>query len=54
MEKDESVASFFTNISQAIDKLMSIGVIVNDDDLIQTVVDGIACSWETFLVSINA
>ena len=36
MEKDETVASFFTNISQVKDQLVSISVETNEDDLLQT------------------
>ena len=31
----------------------AIGVTVDDDDLVQTVVDGLPSSWETFMASIN-
>jgi hypothetical protein len=54
MEKDDSMASFFTKISQLRDQLLVIGVTVDDDDLVQTVVDGLPPSWETFLAGINA
>ena len=53
MEKDEGVASFFTKISQVRDKLLAIGVLVDDDDLVQTVFDGLPSSWETFLVVVS-
>ena len=53
MENDEVVASFFTKISQVRDQLTSIGVVVDDDDLTQTVVDGLLSSWKTFLVVVN-
>ena len=53
MEKDEGVASFFTKISQVRDKLLAICVTVDDDDLVQTVVDGLPSSWETFLSVVN-
>ena len=53
MEKDEIVASFFINISQVRYQLMIIGVIIDDDDLIQIVVDGLPYSWDTFLVDVN-
>ena len=33
---------------------MSIGVMVDNDDLIQTVFDGLPSSWESFLVVLNA
>ena len=53
MEKDEIVASFFTNISQVKDQLASIGVKMDDDDILQTTIDGIPTSWETFLAMVN-
>jgi hypothetical protein len=54
MEKDESVAYFFTKISQLRDQLVVIGIKVDDDDLVQSIVDGLPSSWETFLARINA
>ena len=53
MEKDETVTSFFTNISQVKDQLESISVETNEDDLLQTAIYGIPASWETFLVVVN-
>ena len=53
MEKDEYVNCFFTKISQFRDQLLSIGIIVDDDDLVQITVDGISPSWEAFLVVVN-
>ena len=49
LNKDESVGSFFTKIAQVRDQLIAIGIIVDDDDLVQTVVDGLPSSWETFM-----
>lgn len=54
MEKDDTVASFFTKISQVRDQLCMIGVEVYDDDLVQTTVDGLPSSWEDFLAEITA
>ena len=54
MEKDDSIASFFTKISQLRDQLLVIGITIDDDDLVQTVVDGLPSSWETFMAGINA
>ena len=45
MEKDDTVASFFTNISQVKDQLLIIGVNMDEDDLLQTTIDGIPSSW---------
>ena len=53
MEKDEIVASFFTNVSQVREQLTSIGVVMDEDDLIQTLFYGLPSSWETFLVVVN-
>ena len=53
MEKEEIVASFFTNISHVRDQLKSIGLVVNEDDFIQTIVDGLPPSWETFITAVN-
>jgi hypothetical protein len=55
MEKYDTVASFFTKISQIRDQLLVIGVLVDDDDdLVHTVVDGLPPSWEVFLSGVNA
>lgn len=54
MEKDDSVASFFTKVSQIRDQLRMIGVSVNDDDLVQTTMDGLPSSSEAFLAGITA
>ena len=52
LNKDESVGSFFSKIAQVRDQLIVIGIIVDDDDLVQTVVDGLPNSWETFMASV--
>ena len=44
LNKDESVGSFFTKITQVRDQLLAIGVTVDDDDLVQTMVDGLPSS----------
>ena len=49
LNKDESVGSLFTKIAQVRDQLIAIGITVDDDDLVQTVVDGLPSSWETFM-----
>ena len=53
MEKDETMESFFTNISQVKDQLVSIGVETYEDDLLQTTTDGLPSSWDTFLAMVN-
>ena len=54
MENDETIASFFTKIVQIKDQLLKVGVTVEDDDLVQTVVDGLPPTWEVFLSGINS
>ena len=46
LNKDESVGSFFTKIKYVRDQLIVIGITVDDDDLVQTAVDGLPSSWE--------
>jgi hypothetical protein len=53
MEKSESVASFCSRIAQIRDELLVTGVIVDDDDLVQDIFDGLPSSWETFLSSMS-
>ena len=49
MEKDETITTFFSKISQIRDQLMVIGDKVEDDDLVHTMLDGFPTIWETFL-----
>lgn len=53
MSKDDTIDSFFTKISQIRDQLTTIGVNVDDGDLVQTAVNDLPLSWETFLSSVN-
>jgi hypothetical protein len=53
MGKDDSVATFFSKITQAKDQLIAIGVPVDDDDLVQTAFDGLLESRGVFLASVN-
>ena len=53
MENYGIVSSFFTKISRIGDQITSIGVVVDEDDLIQTVIDGLPSTWETFLAVVN-
>ena len=53
MEKDETVASFFTNISQVKHQLVSISVVMDEDDLLLTAIDGLPSLWENFLAAVN-
>ena len=53
MERDETIASFFTNNLPMRDQITSIGLETDDNDLLQTVIDGLPSSWENFLVAVN-
>ena len=53
MEKDETVASLFTKISQIRDQIASIGVVTDEDDLLQIAIDGLPSAWETLLAAVN-
>jgi hypothetical protein len=41
MGKDETISSFFSKIAQTRDQLVAIRVAVDDDDFVQTTVDGL-------------
>ena len=53
LNKDESVGSFFTKIKHVRDQLIAIGITVDDDDLVQTMVDGLPRSCEAFMASVS-
>jgi hypothetical protein len=45
MGKDENIPAFFSKIAQTRDQLRAIRVVVDDDDLVQTAIDGLRESW---------
>jgi hypothetical protein len=53
MGNDETIFVFFSKISQTRDHLAAIEVAIDDDDLVQTAIDGLPESWKTFLSSVN-
>ena len=53
MEKDDSVNCFFTKIFHLKDQFLAIGVSVDDDDLVQTIFDGLTSPWEAYLFVVN-
>jgi hypothetical protein len=53
MGKYDSIVSFFSNISQTRDQLLAIEVVVDDDELVKTAIDGLHESWEFFITSVN-
>lgn len=52
MEKNETIASFFSNISQIHDQILSIRAQIDEDDFVGATIDGIPDSWGTFVSSI--
>jgi hypothetical protein len=53
MGKNETIIAFFSKIAQTRDHLIAIGVVVDDDDLVHTTIDGLPESWGIFLASVN-
>ena len=53
MNKHEGVGSFFTKIAQVRDQLIAIDINVDDDELVQTVFNGLPNSWETFMAALS-
>ena len=53
MNNDEGFGPSFTKIAQVRDQLTAIGIAVDDDDLVQTVFNGLPNSWETFMASVR-
>jgi hypothetical protein len=52
MGNNETISSFFSKIAQTRDWLATIGVALDDDDLVQTTIDALLDLWETFLSSV--
>ena len=54
MNKSETIANFFTRISQIKDQLAAIGDPVEDDELVTTTLNGFPPSWDPFVQGICA
>lgn len=54
MTTDDTIATFFTKISQLKDQLITIGENVEDDDLVQIAIDGLPPIWETIVSGVCA
>jgi hypothetical protein len=54
MNKSEMIANFFTRISQIEDQLVTIGDLVEDVELVTTMINGFPPSWDPFLQGIYA
>jgi hypothetical protein len=49
MEKNESIASFFSRISHLKEQLLSIVTQIEEEDFVDVAIDGIPNSWTTFI-----
>ena len=53
MFRDESVVSYFIEISELKDQLKAIGDTVEDKDLVMFSMNGLPHSWESFIQSVE-
>ena len=51
MEKNESIASFFSRISQRKEQLLFMGTQIEEEDFVDVAIDGLPDSWTTFISS---
>ena len=49
MDKNETVASFFSRIAQLKEQLSAIAVVTETDDFIGASIDGLPDSWSSFI-----
>ena len=52
MDKNETIASFFSRISQLKEQLLAIGTQIEEDDFVDAAIDGLSDSWTTFISSV--
>ena len=52
MEKNETVASFFSRVAQLKEQLLSIGAMRETNDFIGAAIDGLLDSWASFISSV--
>jgi hypothetical protein len=53
MDKGDSIPKYLTNFLQCRDELGSVGIIVDDDDLLSLVLLGLPKSWHSYQDSVN-
>ena len=53
MEKGDSMPKYLTNFTQCRDELGSVGVIVDDEELVSLALLGLPKSWHSYQDSIN-
>ena len=49
MDKNETIASFFSRISQLKEQLLVVGALTEKDDFIGAAIDGLPDSWAPFI-----
>ena len=49
MDKNETIASFFSRISQLKEQLLAVGAQIEEDDFIDAAIDGLPDSWAPFI-----
>ena len=49
MDKNETIASFFSHISQLKEQLLDVGAQIEEDDFVDVAIDGLPDSWTTFI-----
>ena len=49
MDKNKTVASFFSRISQLKEQLLAVGSLTEEDDFIGAAIDGLPDSWAPFI-----
>ena len=53
MEKGDSIAKYLTKFTQCRDELESVGVTVDDEDLVDLALLGLTKSWRSYQDSVN-
>ena len=53
MEKNKTMASFFSRITQLKEQLSAIAVVTEPDDFIGVAIDGLPDSWSSFIASVS-
>ena len=53
MDKNETVALFFSRIAQLKEQLAAIATVTETDDFISAAIDGLLDSWSPFIASVS-
>ena len=52
MDKNATIASFFSRISQLKEQLLAVGAQIEEDDFVDAAIDELPNSWTTFISSV--